>query len=303
LLKVRASSSLGQYVSAVQERLARLRPYRFIIIVTAGTVGGLLFALWAHVWPVSTVSFDGATVECGSLWSPRTIQGADPGCSIGLMDREMWRLLGLLVALGPGLLIASVAVQVRLGRLLWHELRLVNGSTAVRSGRRSDRRRIGATIDEAVTSEMGWTTKNVDHIRRNVGKAHRSGVMVVTESVADRPIGAIWAAPRNSTEGGVELGGWMGASNRHEGHMTRAIEAISTYWIGRGAPVFAECSAANAWAQRILSRVGFTVIGEREVRRPDSSTIQASIHVRFPETGTTESAAELARPSSAGPHA
>jgi hypothetical protein len=184
----------------VQELLARLRPYRVVITLTVGTVIGLLFAVWGHAWPVTTVTFDGTTVDCGSLLSPEADVGprADFLCSSSLLDREVPRLFGLLVAGGFGLALASVVLLARSGQVLWRDLRVVNGPTAVRSARRGDRRRIGSTIDEVVIGEMGWAPEHVRIVSRNVGKGQRSPAMMVTESAADRPIGAVTVGARSS---------------------------------------------------------------------------------------------------------
>jgi hypothetical protein len=70
--------------------------------------------------------------------------------------------------------------------------------------------------------------------------------------------------------------------------MTRAIVAVADYWVGRGVPVFAECSQANEPAQQILRTAGFRVIGQREVRLPNGTELDATIHARFPDISTPD---------------
>lgn len=283
--------------TTLRERLARVRPYRAVVTLVIGMLVGLLFALWAHVWPVTAVGFDGATFNCGSLLSPDSSVSSrvEFPCSSSLLDREVLRLFGLLFAATFGLLLVAFAGRVLWGGGSWSDLRLVNGDTAVRTARRGDRRWIGSTIDSVVTDEMGWSPKHVENVCRTVGKGWRSGVFIVTESVADRPIGAIPIAAHGGPEGGVSLGAWIGPLQRHQGRMTRAISSVSDFWNNRGLPIFAESAPTNAAAQLILTGAGFTVVGQRRVRLPNGTEIDGTIHARFPDNWSADAAPRAPR--------
>jgi RimJ/RimL family protein N-acetyltransferase len=205
----------------------------------AGWLAGLLLA-----WPAPATAGAGATA--GVLW--------------------LWWAFGGRFA--PPLAPATLA-----------RLRPMRGErVAVRPLTAADAGALVDALDGRVATEMGWTDQHVADYRQFM-RRHRSlvrqlGHLAICDGTDQRVLGEVSLTDLDEGGGTAELGLWLGPQGRGRGLSTEAFRLAFAVYHDAGVPVI-RCGtgAHNLAVQRVLPRVGATVVGNRPQRRPDGSTV------------------------------